>query len=118
MAGPMELASEKAIENLRQQKEKSNGFKWLGRLYDDAPELYREASPMSYLDRNTAATLFLRGDLDNPEADLPALEKLKSLGVATDRVIIKGGKHGCWMQHPWFEQCVEAVDAFFQRQLK
>ena len=118
MAGPMELASEKTIENLRQQKEKSNSFKWLGRLYDDAPELYREASPMSYLDRNTAAALFLRGDLDNPEADLPALEKLKSLGVATDRVIIKGGKHGCWMQHPWFEQCVNAVDAFFQQQLK
>jgi acetyl esterase/lipase len=117
MAGPMALDSAAMIENLRRQKENSNSFKWLGRLYDDAPELYRDASPLTHLDRQTAATLFLRGDLDQPEADLPARQKLQALGVATDRVILQEGKHGCWMQHPWFEQCVGAVDTFFRRHL-
>lgn len=117
MAGPMELNTASQIENLRQQKENSNGFKWIGRLYDDAPELYREASPMTYLDKQSAATLFLRGDLDQPEADIPAMKKLQSLGVATDRIILKDAKHGCWMQPPGFELCVGAVDAFFKRQL-
>ena len=40
MAGPMELNNEKSIENYRKQKEQSYGFKWIGKLYDDAPELY------------------------------------------------------------------------------
>lgn len=118
MAGPMELNTEKMIEGYRKQKEGSFGYKWLGKLYDDAPGLFREASPMTYLDKQTAPTLFLRGALDNPEADTPAFEKLKSLGVATDRVILPDAKHGCWLQRPWFEQCVETVDAFFKKHLK
>ncbi|HEY2573372.1 MAG TPA: alpha/beta hydrolase [Verrucomicrobiaceae bacterium] len=118
MAGPMELNSEKMIESLRKAKAESNSYKWLGRFYDDAPELYREASPMAHLDKQTAPTLFLRGALDNPEADTAAMEKLKSLGVPAERIILPDAKHGCWLQRPWFEQCVEAVDAFFKKQLK
>jgi gluconolactonase len=118
MAGPMELDSAKMIESLRKAKEKSNGYQWIGRQYDEAPELYREASPMTYLSKQTAPTLFLRGALDNPDADLAAMEKLKSLGVDSQRLILPDAKHGCWMQHPWFEQCVEAVDAFFKKELK
>lgn len=118
MAGPTELNSEKFIAGLRQQKEASSGFKWIGKLYDDAPELYREASPLTHLDRHAPAFLFLRGSLDNPEADVAAWEKLKSLAVPTERRVLADGKHGCWFQHPWFEQCVDAVDQFFQRHLK
>ena len=45
MAGPTDLANEKFVEALRRAKDKSNSFQWLGKLYDDAPEIYREASP-------------------------------------------------------------------------
>ncbi len=118
MAGPMELDSAKMIESLRKSKENSNGYKWIGKFYDEAPELYREASPMTYLSKQTAPTLFLRGALDNPEADVTSMEKLKSLGVDSQRLVLAEAKHGCWMQHPWFEQCIEAVDAFFKKELK
>jgi len=118
MAGPMELNNEKAIENYRQQKEQSYGFKWIGKLYDDAPELYREASPMTYLDKDSGPILFLTGSLDNPSRDTPPMDKLKSLGVPTQQVVLTDGKHGCWMQVPWQEQCLEAVDTFFKSYLK
>jgi acetyl esterase/lipase len=118
MAGPMELNTEKSIENYRKQKEESYGFKWIGKLYDDAPELYKEASPMTYLSKDTGPILFLTGSLDNPDRDKPPMEKLKSLGVPTQQVIVDGGKHGCWMQPPWQEQCLNAVDTFFKANLK
>jgi acetyl esterase/lipase len=118
MAGPTDLTNEKFVEGLRKAKEQSMGFQWLGKLYDDAPDLYREASPITHFTKTTGPVLFLTGDLDNPDRDAAGMEKLKSLGVPTRQVVLKDAKHGCWMQRPWFEQCVDAVDAWFKTHLK
>jgi acetyl esterase/lipase len=118
MAGPTDLANEKFVEALRRAKEKSNSYVWLGKLYDDAPDLYREASPITYFSNTTGPVLFLTGDLDNPDRDTAGMEKLKTLGVPTKQVVLKDAKHGCWMQMPWFPQCVDAVDGWFKQYLK
>lgn len=118
MAGPTDLTSDKFVESLRKAKEQSYAFQWLGKLYDDAPDLYREASPITHFTKATGPVLFLTGDLDNPDRDTTGMEKLKALGVPTKQVILKDAKHGCWMQRPWFEQCVDAVDAWFKTHLK
>jgi gluconolactonase len=117
MAGPTDLANPAFVEALRRAKEKSNSFLWMGKLYDDAPELYREASPITHFTKATGPVLFLTGDLDNPDRDTAGMAKLKSLGVPTKQVVLKDAKHGCWMQHPWFEQCVDAVDVWFKEHL-
>ena len=118
MAGPTDLTAEKFVEGLRKAGEKSGSFQWFGKLYDDAPEIFREASPITHFKKTTGPILFLTGDLDNPERDAAGMAKLKELGVATKQVILKDAKHGCWMQRPWFEQCVDAVDAWFKEHLK
>ncbi len=118
MAGPTDLANEKFVEALRRAKEKSYSYQWMGKLYDDAPDLYREASPITHFTKTTGPVLFLTGDLDNPERDTAGLEKLKSLGVPTKQVVLKDAKHGCWLVRPTFEQCVDAVDAWFKEYLK
>lgn len=118
MAGPTDLTNEKFVEALRRAKDKSNSFQWFGKLYDDAPELYRDASSITHFTKATGPVLFLTGDLDNPERDAAGMAKLQSLGVATKQVVLKDAKHGCWMQRPWFEQCVDAVDAWFKEHLK
>lgn len=118
MAGPTDLTGESFVANLRKAGEKSNSYQWFGQLYDDAPDLYREASPLTHFTKATGPVLFLTGDLDNPDRDAAGLEKLKSLGVATKQVVLADAKHGCWMQRPWFEQCVDAVDAWFKEHLK
>ena len=118
MAGPMDLTQERMVENYRKQKEKSMGFQWVGKLYDEAPELYREASPSTYLSKDTGPVLFLTGSLDNPDRDAPPMKQLQALGVPTQQVILADGKHGCWMQAPWQQQCIDAVDTFFKAHLK
>ena len=106
------------VESLRKAGEKSNSFQWFGKLYDDAPELYREASPITHFTKATGPVLFLTGDLDNPGRDAAGMEKLMALGVPTKQVLLEEAKHGCWMRHPWFEQCVDAVDAWFKEHLQ
>ena len=61
--------------------------------------------------------LFITGELDNPDRDTAGIEKLKSLGVPAKQVIFKDAKHGCWLQRPWFEQCVESTDAWFKEHM-
>lgn len=118
MAGPCDLTSERLIDVSRKQGAESFTYQWLGKLYDDAPELYRAASPITYFSSSTCPVLFLTGDLDAPERDVPALDRLRQLKVPAEQVILAGGKHGCWMQMPWYEQCLGAVDAFFQKHLR
>ncbi len=118
MAGPTDLTNATFVESLRKAKEKSNSYTWFGKLYDDAPDLYRDASPLTHFTKTTGPILFLTGDLDNPDRDKASIEKLQSLGVSTKQTILKDAKHGCWMQKPWFEQCVAAVDAWFKEHLK
>lgn len=118
MAGPTDLTNATFVESLRRAKEKSNSYTWFGKLYDDAPDLYRDASPLTHFTKTTSPILFLTGDLDNPDRDKAGIEKLHSLGVPTKQTILKDAKHGCWMQKPWFEQCVAAVDAWFKGHLK
>ncbi len=117
MAGPTDLLGTKMLESLRKAGEKSYAFQWLGKTPDDAMELYREASPITHFTKATGPMLFLTGELDNPERDAAAMEKLKSLGVPTKQVVLKDAKHGCWMQQPWHTQCVDAVDAWFREHL-
>ena len=118
MAGPTDLTNATFVESLRRAKEQSNSYTWFGKLYDAAPDLYREASPLTHFTKGTGPILFLTGDLDNPARDQAAIDKLQSLGVPTKQTLLKDAKHGCWMQKPWFEQCVAAVDAWFREHLK
>ncbi len=118
MAGPTDLTNTTFVESLRRAKEKSNSYTWFGKLYDDAPDLYHDASPITHFTKTTGPILFLTGDLDNPDRDKAGLENLQSLGVPTKQTLLKDAKHGCWMQKPWFDQCVAAVDAWFKEHLK
>ena len=118
MAGPTDLTAEKFVAGLRAAKEKSGSFQWFGKLYDDAPDIYREASPITHFTKAMGPILFLTGDLDNPDRDTAGMAKLKSLGIATKQTVLKDAKHGCWMQPAWSGQCVDAVDAWFQEHLK
>ena len=118
MAGPTDLTNATFVESLRRAKEKSNSYTWFGKLYDDAPDLYRDASPLTHFTKTTGPILFLTGDLDNPDRDKAGIAKLQSLGVPTKQTLLKDAKHGCWMQKPWSEQCVAAVDGWFKEHLK
>jgi acetyl esterase/lipase len=117
LAGPFNWRPAR-LPSARSDPEKSNTNRWLGKTIDEAPELYQLASPFTHLSKATPPLLFLHGELDHPEQNLPSRQRLHALGVAADVLVYKSGKHGCWNQHPWFGPMVDDLDAFLTATLK
>ena len=75
--GPTDLTTEYA-------RNQSLVTSFIAHSYEDAPELYKEASPIQYLDRNDPATMILHGTSDKlvPISQSDLLKaRLDSLGV-------------------------------------
>lgn len=117
MAGPMEMASGTVAERSRKSGDKSYSNQWLGKSIDEAPELYQLSDAYLHFDKKTPPLLFMTGEFDNPDRNVPSREKLKLLGVTTGIKVYPQGKHGCWNQLPWFKDMVEDMDQFFQQNL-
>jgi len=69
---------------------------FMGKSYADAPELYREASTISHVDKNDPPVLLIHGTLDNvaPVQDSDTLSQtLKDAGVPVTYDRIKGWSH-------------------------
>lgn len=118
LAGPFQLATGPVAERSRNELEQSNTNRWLGKTIDEAPELYRLASPFTHLSKTTPPLRFMHGELDHPEQNLASRQRLQELGVAADVLVYKSGRHGCWNQHPWFGPMVDDIDAFLTATLK
>jgi dipeptidyl aminopeptidase/acylaminoacyl peptidase len=69
---------------------------FLGKTFAQAPDLYREASPINHVDKNDPPVLLIHGSLDSivpsENSDLLA-EKLRAVGVPVTYDKIKGWSH-------------------------
>ncbi len=117
MAGPLDLTSGSVLEKSRNDPENSNANHWFGKTYDEAPDLYKLASPFHQVSAETGPMLFICGDMDSPERNEATREKLRTLGVKTDLIVVKNAKHGCWNRLPWFTGIVADIDTWFQETL-
>lgn len=118
MAGPLELATGPVAEKSRKQPKQSNANKWFGKTIDEAPELYRKASPFTHVSKATPPLLFMAGELDKPERNAATRKKLTSLGIPTGIVVVAKGRHGCWNREPFFTPMVNEMDRWFRQHLK
>lgn len=118
MAGPLELASGSVVERSRKFPDKSNANKWFGKTFDQAPELYKHASPYTHISKRTPPILFMVGEHDQPQRNAASRKKLKAAGVRTGLKVYADGKHGCWNREPWFTPMVNDMAAFFGETLK
>jgi len=91
-----------------------------GKSFDDAPELYRRASPMTYLDKNAPPTLILHGTIDEvvpiEQSDRLAA-RLKELGVPCVYERVEGWPHTMDMAQPVNERCRFVMDEFLANYL-
>jgi acetyl esterase/lipase len=118
LAGPLELATGAVAERSRKEPKKSNANQWFGKTVDEAPDLYRQASPFTHISKTSPPMLFMTGEFDHPERNRATRDKLRGFGIPTDILVYKQGKHGCWNQHPWFHPMVEDIDRFLATVLK
>lgn len=118
MAGPLELATGPVAEKSRKQPQQSNANLWIGKTVDQAPELYRLGSASTHMDQHTAPILFVCGELDQPQRNAAARERLQELGKVTGINVYWKGKHGCWNRHPWYDRIVDDVHDYLLQVLQ
>jgi len=96
-------------------------IKFIGQTYAQAPELYRRASPLYWLDSGDPPTLIFHGTLDEvvPVSQSDSLAaRLQRLGVAMDYHRLKGWPHTMDLSKRVNAYCFYYMDRFFQTHLQ
>lgn len=94
-------------------------FPMMGAKRADAPELFRQASPLSHLDKNDPPILIIHGSADEtvpPDHSTIFAAALQKAGVKHELIIVDGARHGFDLQPP--QKDLRAIVAeFFRRHL-
>jgi acetyl esterase/lipase/type 1 glutamine amidotransferase len=98
--------------------------RFLGGTYQEIPEVYRKASPISYVAPSNPPTFLVHGDQDErvPYSNSEVmLGKLKAAGVEASLLTVHGAGHLFFKeegQNPPLSGMIEATVRFFDRHLK
>ena len=114
ISGPTHLTAERIQRRTRGGD--PNYQRFLGGSYDEKPDLYRQASPATWVNENTPPILFFG---ENSVRTFDAIrERMDDLGVPNEALALTGGIHGTWNWLPWFDVTMIRVDRFLQRTFK
>lgn len=99
------------------KKKVSSAGRWFGGSYEQKPELWKEASPINYVNKHTPPILFIdstqtRFSVGRDEM----IEKMKPLGIAYRVVILPDTPHSFWLFDPWLAPTVNATVGFLNEQ--
>ena len=111
--GPTDLSTEYA-------RNRSEIHQFLGKNYQEAPFLYKAASPRTYISQNDPPTLIFHGTIDAlvPVSQSDSLHKwLDQAGVPNDYHRLKGWPHTMDLSKKVNDYCQFYMDIFFKRYL-
>ncbi|MEM8671886.1 MAG: alpha/beta fold hydrolase [Planctomycetota bacterium] len=89
---------------------------FLGGSQQQRPDTYRLASPLFHLDQGDPPCWFITGGKDDPSTQAARFRgRMSELGIASDLTVIADAPHPFLGKQLWFDEMVEAADAFFRR---
>ncbi|MGB8375107.1 MAG: pectinesterase family protein, partial [Salegentibacter sp.] len=92
---------------------------WLGGSQKENLEVWKEASPLEYVDENTPPTLFLNSSYPRFHAGRDDMIKiLDKNGIYNAVHTLPDTPHSFWLMHPWFETTLEYTMNFLNKTLK
>lgn len=90
---------------------------WFGGRYNEKPDLWREASPIFYVNKNTPPILFLISNQERFSLGYTdMIKKMEPLKIPYQVVKIPNSPHSFWLFDPWLQPSVEAVVNFLDKQ--
>lgn len=108
-----------AVDRFEKKGELPVNAKWLGGLYKDSPENWKEASALLWITPKSAPVCFINSGLPRYSDGRDELVQIyDSLGIYTERHRIPVDVHPFWFFHPWFETTVERAVGFLDRVFK
>ncbi len=121
--GPTDFTDERYVQASKNPIAGRALIDFLGKPYDEAPNLWKEASPLHHVSPDDAQTFIIHGDRD-PLVPLEQSERfaeaLKKVKVEVKLVVIKGMGHGPTTpeQREEFMKAIEQAAEFFDKHLK
>ncbi len=112
--GPSDLTTEVA-------KKEKRVHRLFGKTYEEAPEMYRNASPITYVNKNSPPTISFHGTLDElvPYGQSKKLhETLNAYGVPSYYHELKGWPHAMDLSAKVFSYIQYNTDIFLEKHLK
>lgn len=109
--GPSDLTTEYA-------REQSSVINFIGKKYDETPEYFTKASPITYITKNDPPTLIFHGTLDElvPVSQSDNLTKqLQKTGVEVEYHKLKGWPHTMDLNKEVNEYCQYYMSRFFRK---
>lgn len=102
-----------------ESKEGKVAAQWLGGSYEEVPEVWEQASPLTHAGKNTPPILFINSDIPRFHAgrdDMIAI--LNKYGIYSEVKTITGSPHSFWFFDPWFDDVVTWSTQFLDKVLK
>jgi pectinesterase len=91
----------------------SAATRWLGATFRDNPDLWTEASPLTYAGRQSPPTLFINSAIPRFHAGRDGyIRILDRHGISSFVHTIPDSPHSFWLFHPWFDITVEQILKF------
>lgn len=90
---------------------------WLGGRYEEVPDRWQAASPITHLHSKAPPMLFITSGRARFSAGIePMQEQLDKLGIVNQRFALPDSPHSFWLLEPWASQTLDAIDQFLQGQ--
>jgi pectinesterase len=99
-----------------ESKHPSAGTYWFGYTKSERPDLWREASALTHVNKNAAPLLFFSSSVPRMHAGRnDYMQQLKQYGIYAEAVEYTDAPHSFLFFNPWFEPMVGSIDAFLKR---
>jgi acetyl esterase/lipase len=100
-------------------KKTSAATYWFGYPKKDNPKLWEEASPLTYVDRNTPPTLFINSSVERMHAGrTDFLKVLDENNIYSEVKTFSDAPHSFPLFDPWFEPTLKYTDEFLKKVFK
>jgi acetyl esterase/lipase len=98
------------------RKKNSADVLWLGGTYDEIPDRWKEASALTWADKDAPPFLFINSSQTRFHAGYQDMvTKLDSFGVYNEVKKLDNAPHSYWFFHPWFDPMIETMTAFLKK---
>jgi pectinesterase len=104
----------------KEAREPGAPTRFLGGDFATRANVWSDASPITHIGPKSAPTLFINSTAPSPI--LPGrqamCEKLESLDIDCELVVLPDTPHPFWLVQPWFEITVVEIDNFLRKRLR
>ena len=116
--GTLSFVHPESSETQNQQNVGASAW-WIGYPRTERLDLWEDASPLSYANRNTVPFLFLNSAVERMHAGRDDFKKaMDEKGVYTKVVTYENTPHSFCLYRPWFDPMVKDIDIFLSKIFK